>query len=142
MAGAMTVESDASVEAFLAGVEPARRREDAQVLDAIFRQATGWQPRLWGSSIVGYGRYRYTYDSGYSGAFLATGFAPRKAKMVVYIMPGYADFGHILDRIGPYKLGKACLYLGSFAKLDLDPLPELIRAGLDDLSRRWEVEPT
>ncbi|WP_417204874.1 DUF1801 domain-containing protein [Antarctobacter sp.] len=138
----MTQPSEASVADFLAGVEPPRRREDALVLDRLFREVTGWTPVLWGSSIVGYGRYAYTYASGHSGQSLATGFAPRKANMVVYIMPGYADFGAILSRLGPHRLGKSCLYLGALSKVDPAVLAELIRAGLDDLAGHWPIEPS
>ena len=141
MTDQMTQPSDASVEAFLDAVEPARRRADARVLDALFRKVTGWQPVLWGSSMLGYGRYAYTYASGHSGQSLATGFAPRKANMVVYIMPGYADFSEILSRLGPHKLGKSCLYLGALSKVDHDVLAELIRAGLADLGKRWDISP-
>lgn len=140
MAERMTVPSDVPVAEFLAGVEPARRREDALVLDRLFREVTGWQPVIWGASMVGYGRYAYTYASGHSGQSLATGFAPRKAKMVVYIMPGYTDYSAILSRLGPHKLGKSCLYLGALSKVDLDVLAELIRAGLRDLAGHWPVE--
>ncbi|SNR96881.1 DUF1801 domain-containing protein [Antarctobacter heliothermus] len=140
MADRMTVPSDAPVAEFLSQVEPARRREDALILDAVFRKVTGWQPVIWGTSMVGYGRYAYTYASGHSGQSLATGFAPRKAKMVVYIMPGYADYSTILSRLGPHKLGKSCLYLGALSKVDLDVLAELIRAGLKDLAGYWPVE--
>ena len=142
MADRMTVPSDASVEAFLETVQPVRRREDARILDALFREVTGWQPVLWGSSILGYGRYDYTYASGHSGQSLATGFAPRKANSVVYIMPGYADFQEILSRLGPHRLGKSCLYLGALSRIDLDVLKELIRAGLADLGTRWEIAPS
>ncbi len=142
MADRMTQPSDASVAAFLDTVEPARRREDARVLDALFREVTGWQPVLWGTSILGYGRYDYTYASGHSGQSLATGFAPRKANMVVYIMPGYADFQEILSRLGPHRLGKSCLYLGALSRIDLDVLSELIRAGLADLGSRWDISPS
>ncbi|WP_261394739.1 DUF1801 domain-containing protein [Mameliella alba] len=138
----MTQSSKTSVAAFLDTVEPARRREDAGVLDGLFREVTGWQPVLWGTSILGYGRYDYTYASGHSGQSLATGFAPRKANMVVYIMPGYADFQEVLSRLGPHRLGKSCLYLGALSKVDLDVLSDLIRAGLADLGTRWEIKPS
>jgi hypothetical protein len=95
-----------------------------------------------GGSIIGYGSYHYRYDSGRTGDFLATGFAPRKAGMVVYIMPGYADFGPILDRLGPHRKGQSCLYLGRLAGVELDALRDLIRAGLADLGRRWPVRPS
>ncbi|KJZ18335.1 DUF1801 domain-containing protein [Loktanella sp. S4079] len=127
------------VAAFLAAVTPQRRREDAVVLDALFREVTGWTPCMWGSSIIGYGQYHYVYDSGREGDFLATGFSPRKANLVIYIMPGYADFGDLLGRLGKHKLGRSCLYINKLADVDLDVLATLIRAGLNDLQTRWTV---
>ncbi|SMX28832.1 hypothetical protein TRP8649_02959 [Pelagimonas phthalicica] len=142
MAENKTVPTGASVAEYLATVMPDRRRSDALVLDALFQRTTGWQPQMWGPSIIGYGQYHYTYDSGRQGDFLATGFVPRKANMVVYIMPGYADFSDILARLGPHKLGKSCLYLGALSRIDLDVLAELITAGLQDLRRRWPIDAT
>ena len=92
--------------------------------------------------MLGYGIYDYTYASGRSGQFLATGFSPRKSKLSIYIMPGYADFGHILNRIGKHTVGKSCLYLNRLDDADEAVLAELIRAGLGDLAKRWPVHPT
>lgn len=141
MSGNKTVETTASVEAFLAGVESKRRTEDAVALDAFFRDVTGFEPRMWGESVVGYGRYHYVYKSGREGEFLATGFAPRKASLSIYIMPGYADFGEILSRLGKHKIGKSCLYVNKLADIELDVLADLVRAGLRDLASHWPVEP-
>lgn len=137
-----TAPTDQSVEDFLAAVTPERKRADAQALDRLFREVTGFAPRMWGPSIVGYGRYHYRYESGREGDFLATGFSPRKANLVLYIMPGYQDFGEILARLGKHRLGKSCLYINKLADVDVSVLGELIRAGLDDLGRRWPIEPT
>jgi hypothetical protein len=128
-------------EAFLAAVEPAGKREEALALDSFFRRVTGWEPTLWGPSMVGYGRYRYRYDSGREGEALATGFSPRKAEHVLYIMPGYGDHGDILARLGPHRTGKSCLYLKRLDAIDMGALEELVRAGLRDLSARWPVSP-
>lgn len=127
-------------EAWLAGVEE-NRRDEAQRLLTLFAQVTGWEPRLWGASIVGFGRYEYRYASGQSGESLATGFSPRKAELSIYIMPGYADFGSILARLGPHKLGKSCLYLRRLSAVDEDVLCELIQGGLADLARTWPLHP-
>lgn len=97
---------------------------------------------LWNGGMLGYGRYDYTYETGRTGTWFATGFAPRKAKLSIYIMPGYTDFGPILDRLGKHKKGKSCLYLNKLEDADLDVLAELIRAGLSDLATRWPVHPT
>ncbi len=131
-----------SVSDFIAAVEHPTRRTDAETLDAMFRRVTGWQPRMWGPTIIGYGQYHYTYDSGRTGDFLATGFSPRKANLVLYIMPGYTDFGHIMDRLGKHKLGKSCLYINKLADVDMGVVEELVQAGLDDLGSRWPVSAT
>lgn len=131
-----------SVTDFIAAVEHPTRRADAETLDALFRKITGWQPKLWGPTLIGYGQYHYIYESGHSGDSLATGFSPRKANLVLYIMPGYANFQDILDRLGKYKLGKSCLYINKLADVDLDVVEEIIRAGIDDLAKRWPVTPT
>jgi len=127
-------------EVWLAGVEAARRDEADRLL-GLFADATGWEPRLWGPSMVGFGRYEYRYDSGHSGESMATGFSPRKAELSIYILPGYADFGTILARLGPHRLGKACLYVRRLDKVDQSVLRELIQAGLVDLGKRWPVHP-
>lgn len=130
------------VSDFLARVEPARRKREAALLDQFFQRVTGFAPVLHGGGMLGYGRYNYTYESGHSGTSLATGFAPRKAKLSIYIMPGYQDYGEILSRLGKHKMGKACLYLNKIEDADLVVLEELVRAGLRDLGKSWTVQPT
>ena len=130
----------ASVKAFLDAVEPERKHEEARQLDELFRKVTGWQPRMWGPSMVGYGEYHYTYASGREGDFLATGFSPRKAKHSIYIMPGYGDYGPILERLGKHSIGKSCLYVNKLADIDLDVLAELIEFGLKDLAEKYPVK--
>ncbi|WP_371168393.1 DUF1801 domain-containing protein [Aliiroseovarius sp. 2305UL8-7] len=142
MATNKTQATSQSVESFIASVDPASKREDAMKLDKVFRDITGYQPTMWGPSIIGYGSYHYRYDSGREGDFLATGFSPRKARHSIYIMPGYADYGSILDRLGKHKMGKSCLYVNKLADIDLDVLAELIRTGLDDLNKTWPVQPS
>ena len=134
--------TDQNVAAFLATVEPESRRHDAAVLDELFRRVTGFAPRVWGESLVGYGRYNYRYDSGREGSFLATGFSPRKARLSIYILPGCSDFGAILSRLGKHRIGKSCLYVNKLEDIELDVLGELITAGIADLGRRWDVQPT
>lgn len=130
---------DISLQAWIRTVDPARRRDDAVSLDALFRKATGFEPVVWTGGIVGYGVYDFTYASGRTGRWMATGFAPRKAKLSIYIMPGYADFGPILERLGPHGKGKSCLYIARLDRVDMDVLSELIVAGLKDLGTRWPV---
>jgi hypothetical protein len=89
MASNMTVQTGVRPEDFLATVEPERRRRESYEMLDLMGRATGLEPRMWGPSIVGYGRYAYRYDSGHSGQSFLTGFSPRKAALTVYVMPGF-----------------------------------------------------
>lgn len=125
---------------WLAGVAHDRQAEAKRLL-TIFAEETGFVPQNW-SGMAGYGRYDYTYDSGHSGSSFATGFAPRKAELVIYILPGYGDFSGILAELGKHRLGKSCLYLKRLDQVNEDALRRLIRAGLADLGKRWVIHPT
>ncbi|MEO0390958.1 MAG: DUF1801 domain-containing protein [Pseudomonadota bacterium] len=129
------------IAAFADALPTERRRAEAVRLDAIFREATGWQPRSWGK-LIGYGQYQYTYASGRSGTSLATGFGINKAKIALHIMPGYADHSAILARLGKHSTGAACVYLNGLADADTAVLHELIRAGLRNLATYWPVDPS
>lgn len=124
--------------AWLAGVEEARRGEAERLL-AIFAEETGWEPRLWGPSMVGFGRYEYRYDSGHGGESLVVGFSPRKAELSLYGLLGADDA--LLARLGPHRAGKGCLYVKKLAAVDEAVLRGLIRAGVAALSARWPVSP-
>ena len=134
-----TQPTDVAVSDFIASVEHPTRRADAETLDKLFRHITGWEPRMWGPTIIGYGEYHYTYDTGREGDFLATGFSPRKANLSLYIMPGYAERQALLDRLGKYKVGKSCLYINKLADVDMGVVEEIIRDGLEDLKTRYPV---
>ena len=134
-----TVTDDA--ETYIAGLENERRRAEALELDALFRRATGFRPRLWAGKMIGYGRYDYTYESGHSGSWFATGFAVPERQITIYVLPGYTPFPSIMARLGRYRLGKACLYVPRLDNVDLSVLEELIRAGVADLGTRWTIHP-
>jgi hypothetical protein len=139
-AAAKTKAEDRPPESLIASIEPPERRAEAGRLLAIFAEVTGFSPKVW-NGMIGFGRYDYEYASGHKGTMFATGFAVRKAEIVLYIMPGYADFSAILADFGPHKIGKSCLYLKRLAGINENALRKLIRAGLDDLATRWPVHP-
>lgn len=141
MSANKTQPGDRDVSAFLEAVEPERKRLDALRLMSLFEEVTGFAPRMWGASIVGYGRYHYRTQAGREGDYLATGFSPRKAAISVYVMPGYTDFSGILARLGKHKHGKSCLYINKLADIDERVLAELISAGLKDLGRSYDILP-
>jgi len=125
-----TQATDASPLAFIESVTPPRRREDGLTLLGWFGEVTGLTPRMWGTSLIGYGRYQYQYDSGHSGDYFLTGFSPRKAALSVYIMPGYQDLSEPLSRLGKHKTGKSCLYINRLSDIDMRVLEEIVTAGL------------
>ncbi|MEM7767779.1 MAG: DUF1801 domain-containing protein [Pseudomonadota bacterium] len=127
--------------AFVEAVDHPVRRADGLAMLDLFGRVTGLQPKMWGPSIIGYGRYAYKYDSGREGESLMTGFSPRKANMVLYIMPGYENdkSRDMLARLGKHKLGKSCLYITKLANVDEDVLVEIISAGVEEMRARYET---
>lgn len=137
-----TQATEVDVQTFLEAIEHPVRRADGLALHELYSRITGWTPRMWGPTIVGYGSYHYVYESGREGDSLAAGFSPRKGSLSLYIMPGYQDYGDMLKRLGKYKIGKACLYINKLADVDMDVLEELIRKGLTDLGKIYPVSAT
>ena len=125
----------------IAAIKDEARRADAERLDAIFRDVTGYAPKLWGK-MIGYGEYHYVYESGREGDFLATGFGIGAREFSIYILPGYTEFPEIAARLGKHKKGKSCWYIKRLSDVDEGALRDLIRAGLDDLNATWPVKPT
>jgi hypothetical protein len=126
MAGVTTTVSSTTVAALIDGVADERRRRDAKTVLKLMKDVTGIKPKVWGTSMIGFGSYDYTYDSGHSGTSLLIGFAPRKANLVLYVLDGTDTFDDLLATLGPHKTGKGCLYLTNLEKNDLDVLRAIV----------------
>ena len=126
MAELKTKPTTASVTKFLKGVSDKTRRDDCIAVLEMMREVTKEEPAMWGSSIVGFGRYRYKYESGREGEWLITGFSPRKGDLTLYIMPGFDIAPELMERLGKYKTGKSCLYIKKLADVDPKVLKQLI----------------
>ena len=118
-----TAETMADVAAYLDTVEPAERQADGRMVAALMARLSGEPPRLWGPSIIGFGRYHYRYDSGREGDMCRIGFAPRKAELVFYLA-GLDDAD--VMALGRHRRGKGCLYVKRLADIDMDVLEALI----------------
>lgn len=123
-----TQATDASVDAFIEAVPDETRRADARALVALMTRVTGEGPLMWGPSIIGFGSYRYRYESGHGGESCRIGFSPRKAELVLYALNAYTDQGALLARLGKHKTGKGCLYIKKLADVDMTVLEEIVRA--------------
>lgn len=132
-----TIANNASVNDFLQEVENEQRRKDALELLQLMTDITGEQPKMWGSSIVGYGEYHYKYDSGREGDFMKVGFSPRKQNSTLYIMPGFERYDDLMARLGKYKTGKSCLYIKTLEDVDRSVLSELIGASYEYMTEKY-----
>lgn len=137
MAELKTKATEVKVADFIAAVPDETRRADAGIVCAMMARLTGEEPRMWGPSIIGFGSYRYTYDSGRSGEMCRIGFSPRKAELVLYLLDGNAEQGDVLARLGKHRTGKGCLYIRKLAEVDANVLEELVRAKLERMARAY-----
>ncbi|MEV8098004.1 DUF1801 domain-containing protein [Kitasatospora sp. NPDC085879] len=136
MAEPKTSRTGADPEEFLAGVGDERRRADALALCALVAGATGAPPEMWGTSMVGFGVYRYRYASGRSGDWPPIALAPRRQALVLYVAEGFEPYAGLLARLGPHTTGKGCLYLKRLADVDEDVLRELVATSFAQLNGR------
>ncbi len=125
MAELKTKLTTASVTKFLNGVSDKTRRDDCFAVLEMMHEVTKEEPAMWGSSIVGFGRHRYKYESGREGEWPITAFSPRKRDLTLYFTPGF-DSAPEMERLGKYKTGKSCLYIKKLADVDPRVLKQLI----------------
>ncbi|MBK6485994.1 MAG: DUF1801 domain-containing protein [Gemmatimonadetes bacterium] len=126
MAEAKTQKTTVSVTAFLDGVADPARQADCRRVATMMKKVTGEKPTMWGASIVGFGTYRYQYESGKTGDWPITGFSPRKQELTLYIMPGFERYASLLEQLGKHRHGKSCLYIKRLSDIDFDVLTELV----------------
>lgn len=126
-----------SVEAYITSKANAQQQADCRELMALFKKVTRQTPRMWGPSIVGYGSYRYTYESGRTGEAPLAGFAIRGRELVVYLMPEGAGQKALLSRLGKHRMTKSCLYFKQLADLDKSVLEKLVIGSVADVKRRY-----
>ena len=121
--------------AFIGKVKSEIKRKDSLELVAMMQDITGEPPKMWGPSIVGFGRYRYRYDSGHEGEICLAGFAPRASAIVVYVGPGL-DNEKLMKRLGKHKAGKGCLYINKLDDVDRKVLRKLVEGSVAELRKR------
>ena len=136
MAELKTQENDGSIPDYLATVSDQRRMECETVM-SIMRRVTGSKPKMWGNSIIGFGRYRYENAKGKEFRWMLTGIAPRKSSLSVYIMPGFKPFADLMAKLGPHRTGKSCLYITRLEKVDLKVLETLIGQSVEVMRERY-----
>ena len=118
--------NDASVEDFLNTVSDEQIRADCFEITKLMKQVTKAEPKMWGSSIVGFGSYHYKGASGREGDWMLVGFSPRKQNLTLYIMAGFDRYDELMKKLGKFSTGKSCLYIKKLADVDKKVLKELV----------------
>ena len=137
MAQNKTKPTGASVKDYLAARGSEQQRADCQELMALIEKVTQQSPKMWGPSIVGYGSYRYTYESGRTGEAPLAGFAIRGRELVVYLMTEGSQQKALLSKLGKHRVGKSCLYFRQLADLDKAVLEQVVAGSVADMMRRY-----
>ena len=137
MAENKTKFTDVDVAEFLDGVPDSERREDGKALCTLMQRVTGEPPRMFGPSIVGFGLYRYRYESGREGEASVAGFSPRAKELVVYLPADPPDKDALLERLGKHKIGKCCLYIKRLEDVDKGVLEQLIVGSARAIKERY-----
>lgn len=138
MATLKTQPTENDVEEFLNAIDDKQKRDDSFKILDIMKSVTSEEPKMWGSSIIGFGQYHYQYESGREGDWFLTGFSPRKQNFSLYIMAGFDNYDHLMSRLGKYKTGKSCLYIKRLEQIDLDILKQLIKESVDYMRTKYD----
>lgn len=134
MAELKTKVNDASVDKFIRGFPEDRQKDCYKILE-MMKKATKQEPKMWGTSIIGFGDYHYKYASGREGDFFITGFSPRKQNFTLYINSGFDEYGSLLEKLGKHTTGKSCLYIKKLADIDTKVLRELVTKSVKAMSK-------
>ncbi|KQS89197.1 DUF1801 domain-containing protein [Chryseobacterium sp. Leaf394] len=134
-----TTETQVSVTDFINSyVENEQKKTDSFELIRLMSEWSGFEPKMWGPTIIGFGSYHYKYDSGHEGDMPLIGFSPRKAEFSLYIYSPTEDNQHLLDDFGKYKMGKACIYVKKLADINVDSLEKICKATIKYLHKHHE----
>lgn len=125
--------STQSVGQFINSISDELQKEDCKLIDALFRELTSEEPKMWGSAIIGYGQEHLVYDSGRELDWMKTGFSPRKGKTTLYILRGGEDnYKDLLDKLGKYSTSKGCLYINKLSDVNVRVLKEILKRSLNN----------
>jgi len=118
-------------------VEKEQNRKECFQLLELFETVTKEKASMWGSSIIGFGEYKYKYESGREGDWFFAGFSPRKQNIVIYIIAGFTDYESLMQQLGKYKTGSSCLYINKLADIDLKVLKLLIEKSFAFMKNKY-----
>lgn len=136
-----TLVNDASVEDFINSIDGEVKKADSFKILEMYKKVTNEKPKMWGSSMIGFGQYHYKSErSTQEGDWPLAAFSPRKQSLTLYIMPGFNDYSDLLDKLGKHKTSKGCLYINKLGDVDASILEKLIKRSYDDAVREFATK--
>jgi hypothetical protein len=135
MAENKTKQTSASVDKFIGSIKEESTRMDCYKIIELMKSVTKEEPKMWGSSIIGFGTYHYKYASGREGDMCITGFSPRKQNLTIYLIGGFEKQKALLEKLGKYKIAKVCLYIKSLNDVDLKILKKIITNSVKEVKK-------
>jgi hypothetical protein len=136
MAKNKTTETASSVDDFINAVTDKTKRDDSYQIISLMQDKTGYAPKIWGSSIIGFGSYHYKYESGHEGDAPLTGFSPRTSAISLYITD-FPTREALLENLGKYKAGKGCIYIKKLKDVNIDVLSAMISDSVAYLKSKY-----
>ncbi len=134
-----TTQTEVSVTDFInTFVENQQKKQDSFSLMALMQECSGFEPKMWGPTMIGFGIYHYKYASGHEGDAMLIGFSPRKAEFSLYVSAPENDDKALLEKLGKFKMGKACIYFKKLADLDLKVLEQLCKSTIKYVNEHYE----
>lgn len=134
-----TQENNKSVAEFITSVDHKQRQKDAETLLALLNKLTGKPATMWGTSIIGFGKYSYQ-NTGKGGQWPIVGFSPRKTALTLYIMNGFSNYQALLNKLGKHKVGKSCLYINKLDDIDMEVLTNIICESITEMKAMYQCE--
>jgi len=133
-----TLENNGSVTDFIESIEDEIKKKDSYTLLALFERITGESAKMWGTSMIGFGKYHYKSErSRQEGDWPLTAYSPRKQNLTIYVMPGFDSYTDLLQKLGKHTISKGCLYLKKLSDIDTTTLEKLITISYEDMKKRY-----
>lgn len=137
MAKNKTIETNNSVTAYLSAIDDKKKREDCVAIINLISKLSGFEPKMWGTAIVGFGIYNYKYESGHEGNAPLAGLASRKNAITLYLASDFNEKDELLSRLGKHKTSKACLYIQKLEDIDITVLGQLVKKSIDHIKQLY-----
>ena len=141
MAKTKTAETKEDVKAFIEKfADSEQKKKDSFELIKLMQSVSGHKPKMWGPSIIGFGMYHYKYDSGHEGDMCMIGFSPRKAAISLYVYTGLDEHKHLIENLGKFKMGKACIYVKKLSDINTQELTKVMKASISYITKKYPAK--